>query len=95
MLIDLAIGLLCALIGFVGSVWLLLVAFGGDMEDPVEPFADDAFSRTDEAGSDPSIPFIPMPGHLRTREEMVHWLTAELPKLTAAVAQSGSWDRTR
>jgi hypothetical protein len=95
MLIDLSIGLLCALFGFVGSIWLLLVAFGGDMEDPVEPFADDAFSRTDGAGSDPSIPFIPMPGHLRTREEMVHWLTEELPKLTAAVAQSGSWDRTR
>jgi hypothetical protein len=96
MLIDLSIGLFCALVGFVGSIWLLLVAFGDDREDPVVvPFADDAFSRTDGAGSDLSIPFIPMPGHLRKREEMVHWLTEELPKLTAAVAQSGSWDRTR
>lgn len=26
--------------------------------------------------------FIPMPNHLKTREEMVAWMTKELPKLT-------------
>lgn len=28
-------------------------------------------------------PFIPMPTHLTTRDEMVAWMTKELPKLTA------------
>jgi hypothetical protein len=27
-------------------------------------------------------PFIPMPNHLKTRDEMVAWMTKELPKLT-------------
>jgi hypothetical protein len=27
--------------------------------------------------------FIPMPNHLKTRDEMVTWMTQELPKLTA------------
>jgi hypothetical protein len=27
--------------------------------------------------------FIPMPNHLKTRDEMVAWMTKELPKLTA------------
>jgi hypothetical protein len=29
-------------------------------------------------------PFIPMPYHLKTRDEMVTWMTEELPRLTAA-----------
>ena len=32
---------------------------------------------------DPRSPFIVMPDHLKTHAEMVSWLTAELPKLTA------------
>jgi len=28
-------------------------------------------------------PFIPMPDNLKTRDEMVAWMTQELPKLTA------------
>lgn len=28
-------------------------------------------------------PFIPMPAHLTTKDEMVAWMTKELPKLTA------------
>jgi hypothetical protein len=27
--------------------------------------------------------FIPMPDHLKTKDEMVSWMTKELPKLTA------------
>ena len=30
--------------------------------------------------------FIPMPSHLKTRDEMVAWMTSELPKLTAEIA---------
>ena len=33
---------------------------------------------------DSSGPFIPMPNHLKTQDEMVAWMTKELPKLTAA-----------
>ncbi len=31
-------------------------------------------------------PFIPMPENLRTNDEMVEWMTKELPKLTAEIA---------
>ena len=95
MLIDLTMGLLCALIGFVGTVWLLVIVFGDDMRDPVVPFVDDPVSAMDRATPDGPDPFIPMPDHLRTRDEMVDWLTKELPKLTAAVSQSGSSDGPR
>ena len=56
------------------------------LQDPAEAAA----YLEDGEAADPSIPFIPMPGHLRTREEMVRWLTDDLPKLTAAIAQPGS-----
>jgi hypothetical protein len=32
---------------------------------------------------DSSGPFIPMPNHLKTCDEMVAWMTKELPKITA------------
>jgi hypothetical protein len=41
--------------------------------------AQDHIAIYDSGGS-----FIPMPNHLRTRGEMVAWMTEELPKLTAA-----------
>lgn len=34
----------------------------------------------------PDSGFIPMPNHLTTRDEMVAWMTKELPKLTADLA---------
>jgi hypothetical protein len=39
--------------------------------------ARDRIEIYDSGGS-----FIPMPGHLTTRDEMVAWMTKELPKLT-------------
>lgn len=33
-------------------------------------------------------PFIAMPGHLTSREEMVQWMTTDLPKLTARMVES-------
>jgi hypothetical protein len=35
---------------------------------------------------DSGAPFIPMPNHLKTRDEMVAWMAKELPKLTAEIA---------
>ena len=32
-------------------------------------------------------PFIPMPAHLRSADEMVAWMTKELPKLTAGISK--------
>ena len=36
---------------------------------------------------DPKSPFIQMPDHLKTHDEMVAWMTRELPKLTAELHQ--------
>jgi hypothetical protein len=34
---------------------------------------------------DPGGSFIPMPSHLKTRDEMMAWMTNELPKLMADI----------
>jgi ABC-type phosphate transport system auxiliary subunit len=36
---------------------------------------------------DPKSPFIQMPAYLKTHDEMVAWMTRELPKLTAEIHQ--------
>ncbi len=76
MVLDLAIALLAAVTGFLTALWLLLL-WVGDGAVAAEPDAvPDPF---DEAGAS----FIPMPDHLKTRDEMVAWMTQELPRLTA------------
>ncbi len=87
MVADLAIALLAAGAGFLGMLFLLLLWFGErttssfdlspDVLDPILG-ARDRVAIYDVGG-----PFIPMPGHLNTRDEMVRWMAEDLPKLTA------------
>jgi hypothetical protein len=86
LLMDLAVSLLMILASFFGMLWLLLFWFGEGYASPIFPYAHDPdCPDRNQAGSEEAYPFIPMPGHLRTSNEMVAWMTQELPKLTAEI----------
>jgi hypothetical protein len=85
---DLAISLLVVLAGAVGMLLMLLTWFGGrtitpEIEDDLDPIlgARDPMAIYESHG-----PFIPMPSHLKTSDQMIDWMTKELPKLTAEIA---------
>jgi hypothetical protein len=85
---DLAISLLVILAGAVSMLMLLVAWFGGkaiapEFEDDLDPILG---SRNPMAIHDTQSPFIPMPAHLKTNDQMVEWMTRELPKLTAEIA---------
>ena len=82
---EIAIGLLAAVAGFIAALGLLVLwvgdraasEVGADNLDPI------IGARDQIAIYEPLSPYIPMPDHLKTRDEMVAWMTKELPKLTA------------
>ena len=85
---DLAISLLVVLAGAVGMLLLLVTWFGSrsltpEIEDDLDPIlgARDPMAIYESHG-----PFIPMPAHLKTSDQMVDWMTKELPKLTSEIA---------
>lgn len=81
---DLAIALLSAAAGFLGMLCLMLAWFGDSHARPITPGVD---GLEDPSAPEPvhgEAPFIPMPNHLNSHDEMVAWFTTELPKLTAA-----------
>jgi hypothetical protein len=82
---DLTIAVLAALSGFIGMLWVLLLWVGDGIANPVVPYGDDPITghRDPVAIYDSHDPFISMPERLKTHDEMVAWLTQELPKLTA------------
>lgn len=83
---DLAVSLLMIAVSFFGMIWLLLFWFGEGHARIIVPYTDAADLADMEASDlEASGPFIPMPNHLRTNDEMVAWMTQELPKLTAAM----------
>jgi hypothetical protein len=78
--------LLVILAGFFGMVWLLTGLFGGHV--PIVPYAE-AFAADEDihpTAPDTRAPFIPMPSHLKSHEEMIAWMTTELPRLTEEAA---------
>jgi hypothetical protein len=85
---DLAISLLVVLAGAVGMLLLLLTWFGSrsitpEIEDDLDPILG---PKDPTAIYESHGPFIPMPAHLKTSDQMVAWMTKELPKLTAEIA---------
>src|SRR5215207_949686 len=73
---DLAISLLVVLAGAVGMLLLLLTWFGGrtitpEIEDDLDPIlgARDPMAIYESHG-----PFIPMPAHLKTNDQMIDWM---------------------
>jgi hypothetical protein len=86
---DMAIALLASIAGFITALWLLLLwigesAAGSEAEHVLHPIlgARDQMAMHESYGS-----FIPMPDHLKTNDEMIAWMTEELPKLTADAAK--------
>jgi hypothetical protein len=57
---------------------MLLLCFGETHADPVIPGEDQMAFRPLEGEEE----FIAMPGHLKTADEMIGWMTRDLPKLT-------------
>ncbi len=85
---DLAISVLVVFAGAVGMLLLLLTWFGSrsitpEIEDDLDPILG---ARDPVAIYESHSPFIPMPENLRTNDQMVEWMTKELPKLTAEIA---------
>jgi hypothetical protein len=83
---DLAIGILAALAGFTAAIWLLLLWVGDRATESFE-LSPDALDPIRGARDPMAIydhgPFIAMPEHLKTEDEMVSWMTKDLPKLIA------------
>ena len=89
---NLAISLLVVLAGAVGMLLLLLTWFGSrsitpEIEDDLDPILG---ARDPTAIYESHGPFIPMPAHLKTSDQMVDWMTKDLPKLTAEIANPRS-----
>jgi hypothetical protein len=61
-----------------GTLCMLLLCFGETHADPVIPGEDQMAFRPLEGEEE----FIAMPGHLKTADEMIGWMTRDLPKLT-------------
>lgn len=90
MVVDLAVSLLVILAGSIGMLLLLLLWFGDGSaalqpEGELDLILDEEGQRAVHNADDP---FIPMPDHLKTRDEMVAWMTKELPKLTAGASRN-------
>ena len=75
-----------------GMLLLLVTWFGGrtitpEFEDDLDPIngARDPVAIYESHG-----PFIPMPEHLKTHDQMIAWMTQELPRLTADMSNPRS-----
>ncbi|WP_230529924.1 hypothetical protein [Microvirga roseola] len=84
MLTDVAIALTAIVAGFLTALWLLLLWVGDAVDLEGERDLDPILGARDPVAIYESQgPYIPMPDHLRTRDEMVDWLTKDLPRLTS------------
>jgi hypothetical protein len=88
---SLTLALLIALAALISAIGLALIRLTSRiMMLPSLPAAttDPLIGAKDlTAPHDPKSYFIPMPDHLKTHDEMVAWMTRELPKLTAEIHQ--------
>ncbi|WP_414470854.1 hypothetical protein [Microvirga sp. M2] len=86
-LVLLALALCCIAILWIVGVWISQRIYSawsrptGGLDPITGP--KDLIAIHDTGG-----PFIPMPEAIKTREEMVAWMTTELPKLTAETGKS-------
>jgi hypothetical protein len=81
--------ILMAFAGIAGAIGLGLMRISQRISTPqqVEPIAVDPIigPRDRIAMDDSGEVFIPMPLDLKTKDEMVAWMTTELPRLTAEI----------
>lgn len=79
MLADVTFALAAPIAGFFTALCLLHFWVGGVSTSEAEN--DEPVLLPEERPDDPDGPFIPMPAHLKTREEMVAWMTTDLPRM--------------
>jgi hypothetical protein len=88
---DVELALLVALAGLAGAIGFHFMWISHRIPTPrrirhtaIDPITGtrDHIAIYDTGGS-----FIPMPNHLKTSDEMVAWMTKELPKLTARLSR--------
>ncbi|MFC4171500.1 hypothetical protein ACFOYU_05435 [Microvirga sp. GCM10011540] len=74
--------------GFFTAIWLLILWVGDAAVTPeMDSGLDPITGVRDQVGIYESYEsYIPMPDHLKTQDEMVAWMTKELPKLTAEIS---------
>jgi hypothetical protein len=82
---DLAIAIVSAAAGFLGMLCLMLAWFGDTHARPIIPGVDGLEAPAGGDVATDEEPLVPMPDHLKTREEIVAWMTTEMPKLTAGI----------
>ena len=88
MIADVTILLLAPVAGFFTALWLLLLWLGDGSASKTAFDPDANLSAPDpEASDETDGPFIPMPAHLTTRDEMVGWMIKELPKQLQAYGE--------
>jgi hypothetical protein len=89
---SLLLPLLGTALCFIIGGWLIGMLIGdriaSRLSTPTRPFDPIVGPQTPVVTYDTGGPFIAMPERLRTREEMVAWLTNDLPKLTADRSES-------
>lgn len=82
--------LLATLVGLTVAFGFAILWIGNRITMPLSnrPSAIDPIlgARDQVAVHDTPGPFIPMPDHLKTRNEMVAWMTQELPRLTSGMS---------
>jgi hypothetical protein len=88
---DFELVLMTALAGLAGVIGLRFMWISHRIPMPrtikhtaIDPIAG---AKDRVAVFDPDGSFIPMPNHLKTNDEMVAWMTEELPKLAAGKAR--------
>jgi hypothetical protein len=86
---DLSMTVLLTLLGaaviFLVPLWLSRRTTDPTMTSPVDPILG---AKDQAAIHDTDTSFIPLPDHLRTNDEVVAWLTKDLPKLTEGLTRS-------
>jgi hypothetical protein len=85
---DATILLLAPVAGFLTALWLLLLWLG----DGGTPEGQTDFHHASDTGQlfmppEPDAPFVPMPAHLKTSDEIVSWMTKELPRQLKAYGE--------
>ena len=86
---DFSATLLLAFLGaaaiFLMPFWVSRATTDPTIRGPVDPIMG---AKDQAAIHDVDTSFIPMPDHVRTNDEIVAWLTKDLPKITARLPRS-------
>jgi hypothetical protein len=85
---DFAVTLLLACLGTAAVFLVLFWPSRGSTDPAITSLVGPILGANDQAAiQDSDTSLIPMPDHLRTKDEMVTWLIQELPRLTSGLRE--------